>query len=85
MFRLTSVRNCIGSIIKGRSLATLEKNASGVATLWLDHGAANALNTDFLQSICSSISTATNDKDIKGMIIASKNSKIFSAGLGIIF
>lgn len=56
---------------------------SDVCTLRLGRGKVNALNLGFIQAIRNALTTIESNPEIKGLVLASSISGIFSAGLDL--
>ncbi|OQS03685.1 3,2-trans-enoyl-CoA isomerase, mitochondrial precursor, partial [Thraustotheca clavata] len=64
------------------NLVEIEKK-DAIAIVRMNRAPVNSLNLELLQAIDVAIQSLEQDKAIKGMILASTNPKIFSAGLDI--
>lgn len=58
-------------------------DVSGVRVLSFDGPPDNALSTAVLSELTTSLSAAAGDASVKGLVLASENPKIFSAGLDL--
>eukprot|EP00966_Prymnesium_polylepis_P196502 4553733-Prymnesium_polylepis.1 len=65
-------------------LVQIERSAdSPVATLKLARPPANTLSLEFMSEIRSAVRELEGDPSVRGMVLASSNPKIFSAGLDL--
>ncbi len=66
------------------TLVTMEESTGGAyAILRLNRPPVNSLNLDLLRALSNAITECEGNADIHGIILASSNPKIFSAGLDI--
>ncbi|GAB9462743.1 3,2-trans-enoyl-coa isomerase, mitochondrial precursor [Globisporangium polare] len=62
----------------------LVEKVNNYAIVRLNRPPVNSLNTALIQELDNTIKTLEQDKTVRGMILASSNQKVFSAGLDIL-
>ncbi|KAF0699552.1 Aste57867_9889 [Aphanomyces stellatus] len=66
------------------STAVLVEKREGYAVMRMNRPPVNSLNLELLQSLDATLASLETDKSIKGVVLASSNPKIFSAGLDLL-
>ncbi|NIM94958.1 MAG: enoyl-CoA hydratase/isomerase family protein [Anaerolineales bacterium] len=59
------------------------EHQEGAAVIKLNHGVTNAINSELVHELASTLENLTGDDDVLGMVLTSANEKFFSIGLDI--